>query len=149
MHTIKLNLKKGLILIDSAPLAVDGKCALNESIAKLCASSIKDVEHSIQYRLSGKASLYGELADCVIEVTNRKVKSVTFLFDFIEFFESSILESKIVIACEKSSVVKFRSDHPSVAFLDFEWGQAEFFYDARQGDLSLNIMLKEKCEDEV
>jgi hypothetical protein len=58
----------------------------------------------------------------------------------IEFFESSVLESKALKACERSLNINFMSNHPTTAFLDsFEWGHAKFFYDAKQGDLCLDI----------
>lgn len=65
---------------------------------------------------------------------------MTFLFDLIEFFESSVLESKVLKACEKSLNIKFVSNHPTTAFLGpNKFGQVVFFYDAKQGDLSLDI----------
>jgi len=76
----------------------------------------------------------------VIDVGEERKFSITFLFDLIEFFESSILESKVIKTCEKALNLKFISNHPSKAFLDpCEWGSAVFFYDAKQGDLSLEI----------
>lgn len=74
--------------------------------------------------------------------------SVTFLFDLIEFFESSVLESKILKACEKSLNISFISDHPSTAFFDScDWGQVTFFYDAKQGDLSLEITFQRSSNE--
>lgn len=63
----------------------------------------------------------------------------TVLFDLIEFFEISVLESKVLKACEKKLNINFTSNHPSTASLECEWGQIIFFYDAKQGDLSLDI----------
>ena len=140
MHNAKLNLKHGLVLIDSATIAVDEKGALTESIARLCSPPSRTDAGRTQYRLLKKVSIFGRSADIVIEVDNGVVYAITFLFDFIEFFESSVLESKVLKACEKSLNVKFISDHPSTAFLKpCEWGHAVFFYDAKQGDLSLDI----------
>ena len=140
MHTVKLDLKNGLVLIDSAPIAVDEKGVLVESIAKLCSPPIQTDEGRTQYRLLRKASFFGKSADGVIEVGEGKVCAVTLLFDLIEFFESSVLESKVLKACEKALNLNFISNHPSTAFLDFcELGHAVFFYDAKQGDLSLDI----------
>lgn len=140
MHSVKLDLKHVLVLIDSARITVDEKGALIGSIAKLCSSPIQLDEGRTQYRLSRKVSVCGKSADGVIEVGEGRVYAVTFLFDFIEFFESSILESKVLKACEKSLNLKFVSNHPNEAFFDFgERGKAIFFYDAKQGDLSLDI----------
>ena len=140
MHTIKLDLEHGSASVDSAPIKVDEKGVLAGSIAKLCSPPIHTDKGRTRYRLLRKGSVCGKSADCVVEIGDGRVCAVTFLFDLIEFFESSILESKVLRACEKSLNSKFMSNHPSTAFLDScTWGQAIFFYDAKQGDLSLEI----------
>jgi hypothetical protein len=150
MHTVKLDLKNGLVLIDSALIAVDEKGVLVESIAKLCSPPIQTDEGRTQYRLLRKASVCGKSADGVIEVGEGRVCAVTFLFDLIEFFESSVLESKVLKACEKALNLNFISDHPSTAFLDIcEWGHAVFFYDAKQGDLSLDITFQRSSNEPI
>lgn len=140
MHTVKLDLKHGSVLIDSALIAVDEEGVLADSIAKLCSPPVQTDEGRTQYRLSRKATVCGKSADVLIEVTEGRVSAVTFLFDLIEFFEFSVLESKILKACAKFSGINFLSNHPSTAFSEpAEWGQAKFLYDAKQGDLSLDI----------
>jgi hypothetical protein len=150
MHNVKLDLKKSLVLMDSAPIAVDEKGVLVESIARLCSPPIQTDEGRTQYRLLRKASICGKSADGVIEVGEGRVCSVTFLFDLIEFFESSVLESKVLKACEEALNLNFISNHPSTAFLDFcEWGHAVFFYDAKQGDLSLDITFQRSANEPI
>lgn len=140
MHTIKLDLKHGMALIDLTPIAVDEKGVLTGAIARLCSAPTQTDEDRAQYTLLRKANFYGKSANVVIETGEGRVCAVTFLFDLIEFFESSILESKILKAFEKSLNLDFISDHPSTAHSDLcEWGEAKFFYDAKQGDLSLDI----------
>lgn len=139
MHVIKLDLEKCLVLIDSKPIAVS-EGFLVESIKKFCSPPIQTDEKKTQYRLLKKANACGSSADVVIELEKGRVSTVAFLFDRIEFFESSVLESKILKTCEKSLNTTFSSNHPSNAFLNFcKGGQAIFFYDPKQGDLSLNI----------
>jgi len=143
MHIIKLDLEHGSASVDSAPIKVDKNGALADSIANLCSAPMSTDENRVRYRLLKKASVCGKSANCVIEVGEGRVYAVTFLFDLIEFFESSILESKVLKACEKSLKLKCMSDHPSTAFLDScEWGRAIFFYDAKQGDISLEIKFR-------
>lgn len=143
MHIIKFDLKHGSASVDSVSIAVDEKGLLAGSVAKLCSPLIQTDGGRTQYRLLRKVSVCGKSADGVIELEEGRVRAVTFLFDLIEFFESSILESKAIKACEKDLNVKFTSNHPSNAFLDpCEWGNAIFFYDAKQGDLSLEIKFK-------
>jgi hypothetical protein len=128
MHIVKLDLKHGLVSVDSAPIAVDEDGVLAGSIAKLCSPPIQTDEGRTQYRLLRKASVCGKSADGVIEVGEGRVCTATFLFDLIEFFESSILESKVVKACENSLNLNFMSNHPSNAFLDScEWGAGHIF----------------------
>lgn len=143
MQTVKLDLNQGIVFLDSIPITTDEKGILAEAIAKLCSPPTQPGKALTQYRLSKKTNLFGQSCECIFEINNSKISSVTFLFDLIEFFESSILESKILRACEKSSGMKFISDHPSKAFFNSqEWGSAIFSYDPKQGDLSLNIIFR-------
>lgn len=140
MHTIKLNLKHGSASINSALIEVDINSVLVNSIAKLCSPPNYTINRRTYYNLLTKVSICGQSADGMIEIGEGRAFTLTFLFDLIEFFASSILESKVIKACEKSLNLRFSSNHPSTAFLSpCEWGSAIFFYDAKQGDLSLEI----------
>ncbi|WP_306391631.1 hypothetical protein [Telluria beijingensis] len=140
MQTIKLDLEHGSVFVDSLPIKVDEDGILAGSILGLCSPPIDTDTGSTQYRLLRKVSIFGKPASVVIEIGAGRVCAIAFLFDLIEFFESSVLESKILKACEKSLNASFISNHPSTAFLDiYEWGKLTFFYDAKQGDLSLDI----------
>lgn len=143
MHSIEFDLKHGSASVDSVPITVGEKAILAGSVAKLCSPPIQTDDGRTQYRLLRKVSVCGKSADGVIELEEGRVCAVMFLFDLIEFFESRILESKVIKACEKALNLKFISNHPSNAFLEpCEWGSAVFFYDAKQGDLSLEIKFK-------
>lgn len=143
MHIAKLDLKHGTIFFDSESIEVDENGVLLASIAKLCSPPAQINHRKTRYRLLRKVSVFGKSADAVMDIEQAEGISVTFPFYFIEFFESSILESKIIKTCEKFWNFKFISNHPSTAFLDpCEWGSAVFFYDAKQGDLSLEIKVK-------
>lgn len=140
MHTIKFDLNRASTSIDSLLIETDKSGALAPSIADLCSPPIRITHLQIRYHLLRKVNVCGKSAAGVIEIEARKTLSITFLFDLIEFFESSILESKVIKACEKSWNIKFVSNHPSTAFLDScKWGSVIYFYDAKQGDLSLEI----------
>ena len=145
MHIIKLDLKHGSASVDSAPIEVDENGVLVGSIAKLCSPPTHTNHGRARYHLLRKVSVCGQSADGLIEIGEGRTFSLTFLFDLIEFLTSSILESKVVKACEKSSNVNFISNHPSTAFLpSCRWGGAEFFYDGKQGDLSLEIRFEHR-----
>ena len=140
MSIAKIDLEHGAVCVDSQPIEFDENGVLLASIAKLCPTPVLTRHGRTRYQLLRKVSVYGKTADSVIEVEEGGKFSITFLFDLIEFFESSILESKVIKACEKSWNLKFMSDHPSTAFVDScDWGSAVFFYDTKQGDLSLEI----------
>jgi len=144
MHSFKLNLEKGLVLLDSKNIATEENGVLAESVAKLCSPPTQTDDGRTRYYLLGKASIFGKSANVVIEVGEGRIYTVTFLFDLIEFFESSILKSRVLKSCEKSLKLKFKSDHPTTAFLEFpQWGKIVFFYDPKQGDLSLNIVFQD------
>jgi hypothetical protein len=143
MNIAKLNLKYCAVAIDSQLIEIDENGVLLAFIEKLCSGPVHENYGRTLYHLSSKVSVCGKPADSVIKVEEGGTLSLTFLFDLIEFLKSSILESKVIKACEKSWNLKFTSDHPSTAFLEScEWGSAVFFYDAKQGDLSLKITFK-------
>jgi len=148
MHAIKLDLKHGSASVDSAPIEIDENSALVGSVATLCSRPIHTNKGRTRYHLLRKVSICGQAADGVIEVGEGGAFSITLLFDLIEFFTSSILESKVIKACEKSLNLKFMSNHPSTAFLEScKCGSAVFFYDAKQGDLSLEIRIERRSTE--
>jgi hypothetical protein len=110
------------------------------AIENLCSAKIHQDKFRIRYKFLQKFNICGNSADGVIDVEEDCSIVFTFLFDLIEFFDCSILQSKIVKKCESFAGVKFISNHPSSASLDScDWGHVTFFYDAKQGDLSLEI----------
>lgn len=148
MHIVKLDLKQGSASIDSAAIDVDENGVLVNSIATLCSPPFRTNQGITRYRLLRKVSVFGKSANGVIDVGEGRTFSLTLLFDFIEFFKSSILESKVLKACEKSLNLKFMSTHPSTAFLDScGWGSAIFSYDWKQGDLSLEIRFEHRSNE--
>jgi hypothetical protein len=150
MDIVQLEPINGSVSIGSTPVETEANGILVSSIAKLCTAPTQTDLGCTRYRLLRKVSVCGHTADGAIEVGERREVSVILLFDLIEFFDSSILESKVVRTCEKSWKLKFISNHPSTAFLDScEWGEAIFSYDAKQGDLSLEIKLKRRQLSQV
>lgn len=109
MHIIQLDLQHGLGSIDSSPIELCRNGLLVDSIAKLCSPASHVSPDLARYCLLRKVSVCGHWADCVIEVEEGRTISITFLFDLVEFFGSSILESKTVRTCEKSWKLNFQS----------------------------------------
>lgn len=123
MHTVTIDSKYGLASIDSTAIEIDQNGVLVGSTAKLCSPSTRMNDRRTRYQLLRKVNVCGYSANGMIEVGEGRAFAITFLFDVIEFFTSSILESKVIKACEKSLNLKFVSDHPSTAYLDScEWG---------------------------
>ena len=139
MLLVSLHLKDCGIFIDSRPI-IFGKKFFPNAIENLCSNKIHQDKFRTRYKFLKKFNICGNSADGVIDVEEDCSIVFTFLFDLIEFFDCSILESKIVKKCESFLGVKFISNHPSSASLDsYDWGHVMFFYDAKQGDLSLEI----------
>jgi len=148
MFNVTIDPKNCLISIDSVPIAFNKDGVLAKSAGKFFAPPIISEEGQMQYRLQKKANISGNSADVIVETADGRLHSVTFLFDFIEFFQFSILESKVLKKLEKSLGVKFISEHPSTAVSHFcDSGTARFFYDAKQGDLSLEITLQPTSDE--
>lgn len=91
-----------------------------------------------RYRLARPVSFCGFVAECVADVGGGQLACVALHFDLIQFFDRTVLESKILTAVERKSGLRASSVHPTSARLEpCLWGSAEFSYDPRQGDLSL------------
>lgn len=141
MHIVKVDARQGWASIDSTRIELDEAGKLVAAIATLCSRPILTSQEPTRYRIVRKVSVCGYSADAEIGTRDGRAFSLHFLFDLVYFFTLSILESKVLKACEKSWKVKFRSDSPSTAFLDScEWGSARFRYDPKQGDLSLELI---------
>ena len=144
MLLVSLHLKDCGIFIDSRPIIFGGKFFPN-TIENLCSTKIHQDKFRVRYKFLQKFNICGNSADGVIDIEEDCSIVFTFLFDLIEFFNYSIIESKIVKKCESFLGVKFISNHPSSASLDScDWGHVTFFYDAKQGDLSLEIKFYER-----
>lgn len=139
MLSARLDWGKGTILIDSQPVIFEKKFSIS-AIENLCSAPTQQENFRIRYKFLQKVNIFGNLADGVIEFEKDRSVSFTFLFDLVEFFDLSILESRIIKKCQSFWNTKFMSNHPSSASLDScDWGEVMFFYDAKQGDLSLQI----------
>lgn len=139
MLLFRLDLKDCAIFIDSRPI-IFGKKIFPNAFENLCLTQTHQDEFRTRYKSLQKFNIFENSADGVIDVEEDCSIVFTFLFDLIEFFDCSILESKIVKKCESFLDVKFISNHPSSASLDScDWVHVMFFYDAKQGDLSLEI----------
>ncbi|NTX29481.1 hypothetical protein HT746_20530 [Burkholderia pyrrocinia] len=142
---IRVDWQSGAVHADRARIEVGSDGQLGEDIHRLCSPAQPLKNGAVRYRLSQKVTFGGHPAECVIDMTEGRLASVTILFDSIRFLDASITESKIVRSIARSSGLTMVSEHPAVARLEpCAWGVAEFRYDPRQGDLSFEM----RCRDD-
>lgn len=135
---IKFDFSDGSVFIESQKIDVGsfGKLSFPASKSRPISNSLKGNEKEWHFnRTFTTLSATGSL---VVRGTPEKISSICFLFDEINFFGNSILESKIIKRFEKKYDIKVVSSHPSIAEIGpFYWGKAWFSYDPRQGDINL------------
>jgi hypothetical protein len=137
---IKFDFSDGSVFIESQKIDVYSleKSSFPVSESRPISNSLKGNEKEWHFNqtfttLSAKGSL-------VVRGTKEKISSICFLFNEINFFERSILESKIIQRFEKKYSINVVISHPSRAEIgSFYWGEACFLYDPRQGDINLCI----------
>lgn len=140
---IKIDWSAGVVYAGPSAIQLDSSGALSPAVASLCRPPETTLQGKARYRFSRKVSLLGRAADCVVDVARGKVDRVTLLFELIEFFDASVMESKIVKAVEADANARFANPHPAVAVLEsLPWGEARFSYDPKQGDLSLSLQFR-------
>ncbi|UEP27869.1 MULTISPECIES: hypothetical protein [unclassified Burkholderia] len=137
---IRVDWQSGVVHADRVRIAVGGDGRLSEDVRRLC-SPVQALESgAVRYRISQKITFGGHTGECLIDMVEARLASVAILFDTIRFLDASITESKIVRSITKASGLAVVSAHPTEARLEpCSWGVAEFRYDPRQGDLSLEM----------
>lgn len=136
--SIRIDWHNGSVSLEHLAITLDSNGGLDSAVQAICLRPELLSSGVTRYRLARKVSVCGFVADCVIDILQGKLSCIALLFDVIQFFDQTILESKVVKAIEKKSGLHAVSAHPSSACLDpCPWGKAEFSYDPRQGDLSL------------
>jgi hypothetical protein len=135
--------QSGVVHADRMRIEVGDDARLSEGVRRLC-SPVQELENgAVRYRISQKITFGGHAGECLIDVVGGCLTSVLILFDTIRFLDASITESKIVRSIAKSSGLAVVSAHPTEARLEpCSWGVAEFRYDPRQGDVSLEMRFR-------
>lgn len=140
---IRVDWQSGAVHADRTRIEVGSDGQLGEDIRRLCSSAQPAANGAVLYRVSEKVTVGGHAGECVIDVNEGRLASVTILFETIRFFDKGITESKIVRSIAKSAGLTVVSEHPAVAQLEpCAWGVAEFRYDPRQGDLSFEVQFR-------
>ncbi|NIF42607.1 hypothetical protein F3J14_17295 [Burkholderia sp. Tr-862] len=140
---IRVDWQSGVVHADRVRIEVGGDGRLSEDVWRLC-SPVQALENgAVRYRISQKTTFGGHGGECLIDMVEARLTSVTILFDTIRFLDASITESKIVRSIAKASGLAVVSPHPTEARLEpCSWGVTEFRYDPRQGDLSLEMRFR-------
>lgn len=121
-------------MINSAISPIDEEAILGEAIAKLCARPFEDNESSAQYRLSEKVILYGKLAKCVIEVNNRKVKSMGFVFELSSFSNQAFLNQRslIYVKIVRDKGARFHQPTTTESIISTKWSNLSVAFELGQ-----------------
>jgi hypothetical protein len=137
---LQIDWASGAVHLEQVRIDVDAGGALAADVQALCGAPETTRSGALRYRVTKKVALCGYAAACVIDVAGGRLRSVTVLFELIRFFDASITESKIVQAVAAASGLQVASPHPTKATLEpCPWGNAEFAFDPRQGDLTLDL----------
>jgi len=73
------------------------KKIFHSAIENRCSAPIQQDNFRIRYKFLQKINIFGNLADGLIDFEKDRWVSFIFLFDLVEFFDLSILESRIII----------------------------------------------------
>ncbi|WP_175715851.1 hypothetical protein [Burkholderia ambifaria] len=140
---IRVDWQSGVVHADRVRIEVGDDGRLSEGVRRLC-SAMQELENgAVRYRISQKITFGGHAGECLIDMVEARLASVAILFDAIRFLDASVTESKIVRSIAKSSGLAVVSVHPTEARLEpCSWGVAEFRYDPRQGDLSVEMRFR-------
>ncbi|WAS54242.1 hypothetical protein MK974_00195 [Burkholderia ambifaria] len=142
---IRVDWQSGVVHADRVRIEVGDDGRLSEGVRRLCAPVQELEKGAVRYRISRKITFGGHAGECLIDVVGGRLTSVLILFDTIRFLDASITESKIVRSIAKASGLAVVSAHPTEARLEpCSWGVAEFRYDPRQGDLSLEMRFRDE-----
>lgn len=135
---VKFDLSSGAILVDGSVLRLDSDGGLNDPMRDMAFELKVTPDGSREWRFAEKCTTLNSHASMVIQANAMGIRSVSFLFDDIIFFSNSVLESKIIKRFDKKYNLTVTSSSRTVAVAGpFEWGAVRFFYDHKQGDLSL------------
>ena len=141
---IRVDWQSGVVHADRMRIEVGGDGRLSEDVRRLC-SPVERLENggAVRYRIAQKITFGGHAGECLIDMAGGRLTSVLILFDTVRFLDASITESKIVRSIAKASGLAVVSAHPTEARLEpCSWGEAEFRYDPRQGELSLGVRFR-------
>jgi hypothetical protein len=135
---VTFDFSSGDVLIEKVKISIDISCQILPNLNGGFMALEKPDKVEGRYQSKRKFTTLSAEASIVIDVAARKIASVCILFDEVNFFEKSILESIIIKRFEKKYGISVKSHSPTVGEIgNFSWGSASFLYHHRLGDFSL------------
>nr|WP_175802333.1 hypothetical protein [Burkholderia anthina] len=137
---IRVDWQSGAVCADVARIEVGDDGRLSDDVLRLCSPVQMSKNGTVRYRVSRQITFGGHTGECLVDMAEGRLTSISILFDTIRFLDASITESKIVRSIAKSSGLTVVSGHPTEARLEpCSWGVAVFRYDPVQGALSFEV----------
>ena len=129
---------KGSIYVDGLKLELDDGGIPSQPLGRVALEPEEFPENVRQWGFSEKAYVAGHAGSLVLRTLANKLVAACVQFEEINFFNRSILESKIIKRFEEEYKISVSGSRGVIGEIGtFAWGNAYFSYDPRQGDLNL------------
>jgi hypothetical protein len=134
---VTFNLLSGKVLIEGVNISLT---ADGEIIQKF--TGFHNFSSS-EYRSCNKFATLSASAELIVAVDQLSIVSICILFDWIVFFDRTLLESKIIRRFEKKYGATIKEVSSTTGEVGkFPWGDAYFSYDPHYGSLLLCFTYK-------
>jgi len=140
---VTFDLSSGDVLIEGVNISLSANGEIipkSMRFYKFCSSSQR---LETEYRSCNKFMTLSSSADLIVSVDALRIASICILFDWIVFFDRTLLESKIIRRFEKKYGTTIREVSSTTGKVGkFLWGDAHFSYDPHYGVLLLCFTYK-------
>jgi hypothetical protein len=135
---VTFDLSSGKVLIEGVNISLTADGEIIPKFPGFHKSSSRSQTIQIEYRSCNKFTTLSSSADLIVAVDQLRIVSICILFDWIVFFDRTLLESKIIRRFAKKYGAKIREVSSTTAEVGkFLWGDACFSYDPHYGSLLL------------
>jgi hypothetical protein len=121
---MRIDWECGSASINGRPIELDSQNQIAPPLKGLFSSGTRTLSGKTRFRSVKEGNYLGFATDVSVDVEGKRIEAIALLFRRIEFFEASILESKIVQAVQQDSGRDWVSDHPAKANLQWPLGAA-------------------------
>jgi hypothetical protein len=140
---VTFDLSSGNVLIEGVNISLTADGEIIPKFMGFHKSSSSSQTIQSEYRSCKKFTTLSSSADLIVAVDQLRIVSICILFDWIVFFDRTLLESKIIRRFEKkygATIMVVSSTTGEVG--KFLWGDAYFSYDPHYGSLLLCFTYK-------